>query len=124
MRHRQFSMEQEAHGDHVMVLALHGDVDIYAAPAFKEALLEIIEAGWEHIMVDLTGAPFIDSTGLGVLVSGAKKAKRGCLAIVCNDETTLTLFEIVGFDRLFAVHRSRTAAFDSLAMDNFGAPAG
>ena len=119
MNHRQFSMEQEAHGDHVAVLALHGDVDIYAAPAFKEALLEVIDAGWDSIVVDLTGAPFIDSTGLGVLVSGAKRAKRHCLAIVCDDETTLNLFEIVGFDRLFAVYRSRAAAFEALALDGF-----
>ena len=119
MKHRQFSMEQEDHGEHVTVLALHGDVDIYAAPAFKEQLLQVIDDGWQHIVVDLTGAPFIDSTGLGVLVSGAKKARRHCLAIVCQDETTLSLFEIVGFDRLFAVYRSRQDAFEALALDGF-----
>jgi anti-sigma B factor antagonist len=119
MKDRQFSIEQESHGEHVAILALHGDVDIYAAPAFKEALLDVIEAGWDNIIVDLTGAPFIDSTGLGVLVSGAKRAKRHCLAIVCDDETTLNLFEIVGFDRLFAVYRSRVAAYDALALDGF-----
>ena len=101
------------------MLALHGDVDIYAAPAFKEQLLQVIDDGWQHIVVDLTGAPFIDSTGLGVLVSGAKKARRHCLAIVCQDEITLSLFEIVGFDRLFAMHRSRQDAFEALALDGF-----
>jgi anti-sigma B factor antagonist len=116
----QFRIEQETTDQGVAVLSLHGDVDIYSAPAFKEALLQVISDGWQHVLVDLAAAPFIDSTGLGVLVSGAKRARRGALAIICNDASTRLIFEVVGFDRLFTVYDSRADAFAALALEGFG----
>ena len=56
------------------------------------------------------GTTFLDSTGLGVLVSGAKRAPRGSLAIVCDDESMTRVFAIVGLDRIFSMFASRAAA--------------
>ncbi len=117
---RHFRIERESHGERIAILVAHGDLDIYAAPVFKEALLETIDAGWATVVVDITGAPFIDSTGLGVLVSGAKKARRGSFVVVCDDEGTLQIFDIVGFERLFTVYRSRAEALAALALRDAG----
>ncbi len=112
---REFRLENESHGDRVGILTPYGEVDIFTAPEFKQGLMDLIEAGWEQMVVDLGHVTFIDSTGLGVLVSGAKRAPRGRLTIVCDDEEVLRIFDIVGFERLFAVHRTRADAYVALA---------
>ena len=94
----------------VTVLALEGAVDVYAAPAFKALFLRTVGQGTQRVVVDLTATTFLDSTGLGVLVSGAKRAPKGSLAIVCDDESMARVFAIVGLDRIFRIFASRAAA--------------
>jgi anti-sigma B factor antagonist len=106
----QFRTEILLPRENVVVLALEGAVDIYAAPEFKALLLASIEQGAQQVVVDLTKATFLDSSGLGVLVSGAKQAQKGSLAIVCDDEAMMNVFAMVGVDRIFTVFASRAAA--------------
>lgn len=114
MTERQFQVNREDIGRGIIVLTPIGDIDIYSAAAFKESLLDVIGVGWRHVLLDLTTVPLIDSTGLGVLVSAAKKARRGGIAIVCRDESMRLIFEVVGFDRLFAVFNDRAEAYAAL----------
>ena len=67
-------------------------------------------------MVDLTDVGFLDSTGLGVLVTGRAAAAEvgGALPIACNRERILKLFKITGLDSVFEIHPSVDAAVQSL----------
>lgn len=111
----QFSVELVRTSDDVAVIALTGEVDIYSAPEFKETLVRGIEDGARRIIVDLSGVTFIDSTALGVLVSGAKRVRpqNGALDIVCSDENITRIFEITGLDRIFGIYASREEALKS-----------
>lgn len=51
-----------------------GELDAYAAPELRAALLEIASA--EHVVCDLGDADFIDSTALGVVVGGFRRARE------------------------------------------------
>ena len=107
----QFRTEIVTPREGVVVLAVEGAVDIYAASEFKEIFLGTIgKGGAQQVVVDLTQATFIDSSGLGALVSGAKAAPKGSLSIVCNDESMMHVFTMVGLDRIFNVFQSRAAA--------------
>ncbi len=106
----QFRAEIIKPAKNVAVLALDGDVDVYAGPHFKELLLNVIAQGVRHVIVDLTQATSLDSTGLGVLVSGAKQARHGSLSIVCPNEAMTNVFALVGLDRVFAMFTTRAAA--------------
>jgi anti-sigma B factor antagonist len=108
----QFRVELLRTEQDTAVIALEGEVDIYSAPQFKEALLAGIEDGATTIIVDLGRVTFIDSTALGVLVSGAKRVrpKNGRLDIVCTDENITRIFEITGLDRIFGIYRTRDEA--------------
>ena len=57
-------------------------------------------------MVDLTDVEFLDSTGLGVLVSGLKRFRTlgGDLTIVCTRPRILKVFEITGLTTVFGMH--------------------
>ena len=86
-------------------LVLKGEIDVYTAPKLKAELVETIEAGCANVVVDLEGVSFIDSSGLGVLVSALRRARErdGAVRIVCTRENILKIFRITGLDKVFPV---------------------
>jgi anti-sigma B factor antagonist len=108
----QFRVDLLKPSESVAVVDVEGEVDIYSAPQFKEVLLQGIEEGARRIIVDLAKVTFIDSTALGVLVSGAKRVRpqNGTLDIVCADDNITRIFEITGLDRIFGIYPSREDA--------------
>jgi anti-sigma B factor antagonist len=94
----QFRVDLLRPSESVAVVDVEGEVDIYSAPQFKEVLLQGIEEGASRIIVDLAKVTFIDSTALGVLVSGAKR-----------------IFEITGLDRIFGIYPTRENALSVTA---------
>ncbi len=114
----QFRVDYESAADDVGVVILEGEVDIYSAPDFKEVLVNGIESGARRVIVDLSGVTFIDSTALGVLVSGAKRVRprNGNLDIVCTDENIIRIFEITGLDRIFGIYPDRDEALKAASV--------
>lgn len=56
-------------------LTVRGELDISSAPHLQGKLAEAMRANAAQIVVDLRDISFIDSTGLGVLVSARQRAK-------------------------------------------------
>jgi len=114
-----FNIQDEEIDSTTHVIELGGEVDLYTAPEFKERLVALIESGKTRIVVDLSAATFIDSTTLGVLVGGVKRLRpaEGALALVCNDQNIIKIFEITGLDRVFPIHDTREQALSSLGQD-------
>jgi anti-sigma B factor antagonist len=110
----QFAVALERPADDVAVVVLAGEVDLYTAPRFKDVLLQAIDDGALRVVVDLAGVTFIDSTALGVLVSGGKRLNRrsGSLAIGCPDEKIRRILEITGLDTVFGVYPTREEALE------------
>lgn len=115
----QFRVDYEQPTDDVGVVILEGEIDIYSAPEFKEVLVNGIEGGARRVIVDLSQVTFIDSTALGVLVSGAKRVRprNGNLDLVCTDENIIRIFEITGLDRIFGIYPSRGEAMKAASAE-------
>ncbi len=111
-----FHIQDEEIDGETHVIQLGGEIDLYTAPEFKERMVELIEGGKNHIVVDLSEATFIDSTTLGVLVGGVKRLRPsgGGLALVCTDQNITKIFEITGLDRVFPIHGSRDEALGAV----------
>ncbi len=60
--------------DNDMVLSVVGEVDVSNASQLRDALNDAMGRGPSKLEVDLSGAPYIDSTGIGVLVGAAHRA--------------------------------------------------
>jgi anti-sigma B factor antagonist len=107
-----FALSTEELGTGIAVISLSGEVDLYTAPELKTELIRVIEAGAPSVVVDLTQTTFIDSTTLGVLISGVKRLRPsgGSLQLVVTDRNIRKIFEITGLDRVFSLHESRDAA--------------
>ena len=111
-----FSVRTEQLSGDAYLIALTGEVDLYTAPEFKQELLDAIAKGAKHVVVDLSGTTFIDSTTLGVLVGGVKRLRTndGQLSLICSDRNITKIFEITGLDRVFAIHATRDEAVSKL----------
>ena len=101
------SLETRTEGDHTIV-AVAGEIDVYTAPKLREALIDLVNGGSYHIVVDVERVDFLDSTGLGVLVGGLKRvrAHNGSLRVVCTQERLLKIFRITGLTKVFSIHDS------------------
>ena len=71
-----------------------GRIDLVSSAELKQRLAESVEQGRPRLIVDLGDVPFIDSSGLGALISGLKVARAagGYLRIArANDQARLVL---------------------------------
>src|SRR5215212_1986782 len=72
-----FSVSPEQRGT-LSVLRILGDVDIATAPQLQEAVIAALERGATSMALDLSGVAYLDSIGLGALISARKRtAERG-----------------------------------------------
>ena len=57
-------------------VSVSGEVDVSNASALRDALDEQLSSGEGALAIDLADVPYIDSTGIGVLVGAAHRAKE------------------------------------------------
>jgi anti-sigma B factor antagonist len=88
------------------VIAVGGEIDVYSAPKLREKLINLVESGNYHLIVDMEEVEFLDSTGLGVLVGGLKRvrAHEGWIDLVCTQGRILRIFRITGLSKVFNIH--------------------
>lgn len=95
------------------VVIVKGEVDLATSPQLRESLAGVVESA-TSIVVDLDQVGFIDSTGIGVLVGGVKRARGhgGDLSLVCTQRRILKVLEITGLTQVFSVFDSVEAALE------------
>jgi anti-sigma B factor antagonist len=88
------------------VLAVAGELDVYSSPRLRGALQRAMTPARGALVVDLTDVPFMDSSGLGVLVGAHKRmaADGGVLLVVTDQPLLLKLFRITGLKAVFALY--------------------
>jgi anti-sigma B factor antagonist len=72
---RSFNVETGELGQAVHV-RLSGDLDLSTAGRAEQAIEDAEKAGAPMVVIDLRGLSFMDSTGLRVMVSADKRARR------------------------------------------------
>jgi anti-sigma B factor antagonist len=105
------SLSTRTVGDRTVV-EVGGEIDVYTAPKLREQLVELVNDGSFHLVVDMEGVDFLDSTGLGVLVGGLKKVRAhdGSMELICSQDRLLKIFRITGLAKVFTIHESESAA--------------
>lgn len=100
----------EQNGWHVV--RVWGEIDVATAPRLKEKLLALVNEGHYQLIVDLSPADFIDSTGLGVLIGALKRVRShdGDLQVIAKEARIVKVFTITGLDQIFAIHEELDAA--------------
>lgn len=102
MMEASFTLEEH---EGVPVLSVTGEIDVYAAPALREQLVDLAAGEPDLVVVDLEKVSFLDSTGLGVLVSALKRLRSsgGDLALVARESPVLRVMAITGLTETFRI---------------------
>jgi anti-sigma B factor antagonist len=89
----------------VVTVTIEGEVDVATAPTLRDELYRLIERGTNHIVVDLGGMEFIDSTGLGVFVGALKRSREGGgeLQLRSLRPAARKIFDITGLSTAFSI---------------------
>lgn len=94
-------------------------VDLQVAGEFRTALLQLIEAGHHRLVVDMGDVHFVDSSGLGALVSALKTVKLleggGDIRLANVQPPVVALLEIIRLHRVFSRYPSVEQAVQSFA---------
>ncbi|MCF8259456.1 MAG: STAS domain-containing protein [Melioribacteraceae bacterium] len=87
------------------ILGIAGRLDASTAGAFEQMLMKTIEAGEKDILVDFSNLDYISSSGLRVLLMGAKKLKGNdaVLNLCALKDHIKEVFDIAGFTPVFSI---------------------
>ncbi|MBU8869593.1 MAG: STAS domain-containing protein [Gemmatimonadales bacterium] len=102
--------------DPLMILEISGK--IMGGPdhdRFKDEINSLLEGGYKDIILDMDGVPWINSTGLGILISGFHSLKNaeGSMKICRVKERVLSIFYISQLENIFQVFPDTKEAVDS-----------
>ena len=104
-----FSIKKQ---DDVVVVDVEGQLIVGNRQELKQKVLDELERGERKFLIDFSQTGYIDSSGLGVLVSLSKKIREqgGDLRLAGLNEDLQTLFELTKLDTLFAITRTAQEA--------------
>ncbi len=108
-------------GADVLVVELREDnLDASNVREFREAIQSLMQDR-AQVVLDMAGVKFVDSSGLGALISCLRQAngRKGDLRLCELTRTVRALFELMRMHRVFTLHESRADAVAS-----FGPAAG
>ncbi len=90
-------------------------IDAHNSGELKETLLQLIEKGEHRIIVELGHVRFIDSSGLGALLSGNKHIalKSGKFVLVNIQHQVYSMFELTRLNRVFEIYTGLNEAFSN-----------
>lgn len=83
--------------------------------AFKRTVTRLLEEGHVHLLVDLAGVSFLDSSGLGALVRALTNSQKegGQTKLLHAGPQVLKLLEMTKLDSVFEIHDDLEAAVSS-----------
>lgn len=91
--------------DPANILPLEGEIDLHIAPRVESSLARITKTRPLHVVVDLSGVTFIDSSGLAVLIRAREDIRQygGKLTLSGIKEDVLAIFEMARLDQVFLI---------------------
>lgn len=96
------NVQVERHGEATAVITLVGRLDLVSASTAKRRITDTVAEGARHLVVDLDGVTFIDSSGLSSLVAALKAARQagGDLRIARPNEQARVILQMTTLDRV------------------------
>ncbi len=101
--------------DYVIVLP-DEEIEVYNISEIKEVLFDIIEKGNRKLIMDMSKVEYIDSSGLGVLVSVLKKVKvsEGKLVLISPKSSVKQILSLTNLDKVFNIQDTLENAVDAV----------
>jgi anti-sigma B factor antagonist len=108
-------LEEKKVGKVLIVIPRQSRIDASVSTEFKGRMVDSINQGNKLIVLDLSDVDFVDSSGLGVMVSSLKTIdNEGDLVICCIRDTVMRLFSLTRMNRVFSIFTTQADALQAL----------
>ena len=98
-------LSTEARDGRTVISLREERLDAHNSGELRDKILSMLEAGGQQVVVDLSGVSFIDSSGLGALLSGYKNAtlRSGSFVLAGLQPRVRSMFELTRLHRVFEI---------------------
>ncbi|MBN8220093.1 MAG: STAS domain-containing protein [Turneriella sp.] len=98
--------------DGITILDIQGEIDLYNAPEIKDIIQKLIEAQKYNVIINLEKVSYIDSSGIGALISSLSNLKKyqGGLKIINVYASVKKVFELTKLTSFFEIYESEGEA--------------
>ncbi len=109
------NFKTESNGTVMVVMVREERLDAHNSDELKAEMNRLFESGTKNLLVDLKEVRFIDSSGLGVLVSGFKNASthQGSIKLCSLQTQVKSMFELTRLQRVFDIYQTIDEALES-----------
>lgn len=109
------NLQIEDKGAAVLMEVKEERLDAHNSGDLKIQMLKLFEDGKNNLVVDLQAVRFVDSSGLGALVSGFKNAssRNGSLKLAGLQLQVKSMFELTRLHRVFEIFDDSGEALES-----------
>jgi anti-sigma B factor antagonist len=109
------NLKTEKKNDIVIINVKEERLDAHNSGDLKSKMQKLFEEGNKNILIDLKDVRFIDSSGLGALVSGFKNAisHQGSLKLSALQPQVKSMFELTRLHRVFEIFASSSEALEN-----------
>lgn len=98
--------------ERIAVLTVSGRLSAVNVRELLSAVASAVERGWVQIVLELSGVDFIDSSGLGGVISGLKTTRQagGDLRLVAPATQVTMILRLTNLDQILSVYPTVEAA--------------
>jgi anti-sigma B factor antagonist len=99
----------------ITILDITGEIDLYNAPEIKDIINKLIEEQKYNVIINLEKVSYIDSSGIGALISSLSNLKKyqGGLKIINVYASVRKVFELTKLTSFFEIFDSEDDAIAS-----------
>lgn len=105
--------------DGMKVLDVAGEIDVYTAPQFKDAVNGIIDSGQKHLIVDMGSVTYMDSSGFATLLSATRRLRPqgGTVSLVKCSSAIDRILRITRLNTIFGTYDAVSEAIEALGSE-------
>ncbi|WP_243371370.1 STAS domain-containing protein [Geotalea sp. SG265] len=109
------NLQTELKNNIVIIYVNEERLDAHNSGELKAEVQKMFEQGQKNMLIDLKDVRFIDSSGLGALVSGFKNAisHQGNLKLSTLQSQVRSMFELTRLHRVFEIFPSTAEAIET-----------
>lgn len=99
----------------IVILDISGEIDLYNAPEIKDTINQLIEEQKYNVIINLEKVSYIDSSGIGALISSLSSLKKyqGGLKIINVYASVRKVFELTKLTSFFEIFDAEADAVKS-----------
>lgn len=96
----------------IVIFDINGEIDLYNAPEIKEKIKDEMNKGKVNIIINLDKVSYIDSSGIGVLISSLSNLKKvgGALKLINVYASVRKVFELTKLTSFFDIYDNESDA--------------